>query len=131
MQVDEDSHPKNMGMKKRNWWEKLKDTAGRVLKGGGAIANFVGDVGQVVGAATGQPEIIALAEGLKLGGGLAKYAGNAFETGEMEEEKNREIYELGKRAYASLMNRRNIAKKNKMSEEEIIPNVNNSKFYEI
>jgi hypothetical protein len=51
-------------LKKVKTWEKATHIAGKGL-------NTVGDIGIVVGTATGQPEIVAGAEALKVGGGVA------------------------------------------------------------
>ena len=45
-------------------WQKATRVAGKGL-------NTAGDVGLVVGTATGQPEIVAAAEAAKVGGGLS------------------------------------------------------------
>lgn len=105
--IDEDEHPKNMGVKKRNWWEKLKEGTSHALKKGGQIVSFLGGLGEKIGALTGQAEIVGISEGLKVGGGLASYVGSAIETGQMDEEKNQEIVNLGKRGYEAIRNYKN------------------------
>jgi hypothetical protein len=51
-------------MKKVKTWQKGTHIAGKVLNTGGNVA-------MAIGAATGQPEIIAAGEGMKVGGNMA------------------------------------------------------------
>jgi hypothetical protein len=51
-------------LKKVKTWQKATHIAGKGLK-------TTGDIAMVVGAATGQPEIVAAGEAMKIGGNVA------------------------------------------------------------
>ena len=51
-------------LKKVKTWKKGTHIAGKALDTGGNVT-------MAIGAATGQPEIIAAGEGMKIGGGIA------------------------------------------------------------
>jgi hypothetical protein len=92
---------------KKKWFEKLKDGASNILERGGNLAKIAGNIGLKVGEFTGNPELMAISEGLVLGGGAANYVGRRLENGtdgmEIEEinQNNEYLKQLGKRVYDS------------------------------
>ena len=91
----------------RSWFEKLKSGASNILEKGGNLAKIAGNIGLKVGEFTANPELMAISEGLVLGGGAADYIGRRIETGTegMEQEEidkqNQYLKDLGKRVYNS------------------------------